>query len=296
MTCPACGRPVATARPTCLYCGAALGRLAESAVAPQAATPASAPHPSLTRTLLVLDVSQADSALLSRVLGLSAFDAQQWVRRGGYRLHRIAQSAEAEREAERIVAQGLRVLRLAEAEVRAAVQPRIAVAGAWNAGALEVRSPEGAARIASKDVLLVVKGPITRDRQAADNPKRIRTAAPEVGFRIHLHCRAEPRPFELDPEVFALGLGVPGSALLQLTAWAQALGRGRPLDDAFRYLTPELAPAEPVGLGATVAAAALAPRTPRRRGAPLLLDNVRQFRFYSAWRAALERRGPSTPS
>jgi hypothetical protein len=282
---------VATARPTCLYCGAALGRAPESAPAAPPVTPRAR-----ARSLLVLDLGGADGALLRRALGLSTFDAQQWVRRGGYRLHRIVSSAEAEGEAERLSASGLRVLRLAEAEVRAALPPRVAVGGAWNAGALDARSSEDRERVAPEDVRLVVKGPIARDRQAADDPKRVRTAAPEAGFRIHVHCRSEPRPWELDPEVIALGPGAQRGALLELTAWVQALSRGCPLDDAFRYLTPELAPAEPADVGPAVAAGALAPRTPPRRGAALLLDNVQQFRFYSAWRGAIERRGPPARS
>jgi hypothetical protein len=283
---------VATARPTCLYCGAALGRALEAAAT--AAAPI-APQPALARTLLVLTLGGADGVPLRRALGLSAFDAQQWVRRGGYRLHCIVQDADAEREAERLAASGLRVLRLAEVEVRAALQPKVVVAGTWSEGALAARSTEGPERVAPEDVLLVVKGPIARERQALDDPKRVRTAAPEAGFRIHVHRRGEPRPLELDPEVIALGRAAQSGALLELTAWAQALAQGRAADDAFRYLTPELAPAEPVDVGPTVAAGALAPNAPLRRGAPLLLDNVRQFRFYSAWRGAVERHAPPPP-
>lgn len=283
MTCRACGRPAATARASCLYCGAALARPTEAAPPPDPA------RPGALRTLLVLDLARADAAKLTRALGLSPFDAHQWLRRGGCRLHRIAPREDAEREASRLGALGLEVVRLAEAGVRAAVRPRIALSGAWNTGALEARSAEGPVRIAAEDVLIVVKGPIARDRVAEDNPKRLRTASPEPGYRIHLHRSEDPRPVELDPDVFALGRGTQASALLQLAEWAEALGRGRPLDDSFRHMAPELAQAEPGEEGASVAAAALAPRRPRR-GAPVLLDNVAQFRFYSAWRAALERR------
>jgi hypothetical protein len=58
------------------------------------------------------------------------------------------------------------------------------------------------------------------------------------------------------------------------------------VDDAFRRLPPALAPAPPAG-----GRLARAGETPRE-GAPKeggVLDNLAQFRFYSAWRGAAER-------
>src|SRR6185436_10304759 len=230
----------ATRRASCLYCGAALDRPPADARQPRDVA-----RPDAGRMLLVLDLAQADAATLVQALGLPAFDARQWLRRGGYRLHRIAAREDALREAARLAAAGLQVLRLAEDAVRAPARPQVALAGGWNAGALEARSADGSLRIAAGDVLIVVKGSIARDRVADDSPKRLRTAAPEPGYRIHLHRHADPRPLELDPEVFAFGRGTAASALLQLAQWTEALGRGRPLDDSFRHLAPELAPAEP---------------------------------------------------
>jgi len=286
VTCAACGRPVAAARPTCLYCGAPLALASQ----PAGATPEGATTAPVERVLLVLDLAGIDAAALTGALGLPAFEAGQWVRRGGFRLHRIAERADASREAARLADAGIRVRRLAEAEVRAAAQPLVALAGAWRVDALEVRTPEGRAGLGPGQVLIVVKGPIVRERQAAaGESRRLRSAAPEGGLRIHLHRRSEVRPLELDPEAFAFGPGAGGSALLQLCAWAEELGRGRPADDAFRYLAPALAPSQPVPGGAAAAASALAAQARRRGSKPLLLDNVQQFRFYSAWRASLER-------
>ena len=74
-TCPACRRPIAVARPTCLYCGAALPAEAVAAVeragtteAPAPSLPAVAsrfglrfdprPAPTADRLLLVVDLSR----------------------------------------------------------------------------------------------------------------------------------------------------------------------------------------------------------------------------------------------
>jgi hypothetical protein len=58
------------------------------------------------------------------------------------------------------------------------------------------------------------------------------------------------------------------------------------VDDEFRRLPPALAPAAPSG-GALGMVETL--RAPRASDAPLVLDNLAQFRFYSAWRGLVER-------
>jgi hypothetical protein len=281
VSCPRCGRPSQAGRTTCLYCGAALGGAAIAKAAEAAAAPA---LPAVPRTLLVLDLRQAEPARLARALGLSAFEARQWVRRGGYRLHRIADKRLAEAEAERLAAHDVAVVRLGEAEVRRAAQPLHALEGRMGADGLELRTPESRLRLGASELLIVVKGPIARERQAGGK-LRLRSAVPEPGIRVHLHRRAELAPVELDPELLALGAGAQGSALLQITGWLGELARGIPLDDDFRHLPPALAPALPAPGGAAGALQAAGRAEPDA----LLLDNLAQFRFYSAWRAALER-------
>lgn len=243
------------------------------------------------RTLLVLDLRKTEPARLARALAVSAFEARQWARRGGYRLHRIAEPRDAESEARRLAALDIPVLSLDETEVRAAAQPRLALGGALGREGLEVRTPSGPLRVGADDLLLVVKGPIARERQTGSELRRVRTALPEPGFRIHLHRRSEPPPVELDPEVFAFGPGAQGSALLQLNDWVASLARSRPVDEGFRHLPPALGPAEAAPGGASGAVRAFESGAARAQKGALLLDNVAQFRFYSAWRATVERRG-----
>jgi hypothetical protein len=153
-----------------------------------------------------------------------------------------------------------------------------------------VRTPSGPLRVGADDLLLVVKGPIARERQAGSEVRRVRSALPEPGFRIHLHRRSELPPVELDPEVFAFGPGAHGSALLQLNEWVASLARSRPVDEGFRHLPPALGPAEAAPGGAAGVVRALESGAARAQKGPLLLDNVAQFRFYSAWRATVEHR------
>src|SRR3970040_491347 len=99
-SCPACGRPVALARPQCLYCGAALPRSVVEEAARQAeaaaTVPASAPAPAgPPRSLILVDHDGADAAALAAAFGVSAFEAGQRTRRGGWRLQRIAPVDEA---------------------------------------------------------------------------------------------------------------------------------------------------------------------------------------------------------
>jgi hypothetical protein len=150
--------------------------------------------------------------------------------------------------------------------------------------------------VAARDVALVVKGPITREYQAVLRKRnKVTTATLEGGYRIHLHRRGDSQPVEIDPQAFEFAGGAPitGSSLLEIVGWVDGLA-GAAVDDAFRRETPALAPAAKA-TGRDVSAA-LGPRPTRagRDDTPLILDNLEQFRFYSGWRAAVERRKART--
>ncbi|SRR5260221_3734695 len=298
MTCPACGRPVAVARPTCLYCGAALpeGALEAARAASEAVVAGpSAAVAEAAGTVIVLDLSAADPARVAAALGVSAYEARLRVRRGGLQLLRIAQAEEAERELEHLRSQGLAALRVPETAVRAGAQVIPCGGGTREAGgALSLRTPAGTQRLAADALLLVVRGPITREHapDVGRDPKRLRTASLEAGYRIHLHRIADPRPLELDPGSFSFGEArLTDSSMLQLGSWVAGVAVGVPVDDGFRQLTPALSPAAEEETGPTAAAFAPGGRKGRgRKGeAPVVHDNLRQFRFYSGWRSAVER-------
>jgi hypothetical protein len=300
-SCPSCRRPVALARATCLYCGAPLPSEGVTALRPPAAPLAGAPargEPPVRveggqeRLLLVLDLSGTAPQTLARALDLPPYEAGLLVKRGALHLHRVLEDAAARAEAGRLGAAGLAVLLVPEAEAR--VRPLRAVGGERGEGVLALRTEEGPASLRRGDVRLVVRAAITREYQPSARRRRVDTARLEQGYLVHLHRRQAPRALELDAGAFEFGFAVTGSARLELDAWVEAIAPDATLDDGFRRLPPALGPAgtEPRGALAAAGSLDLAARG-RRNGLDersVVFDNVEQFRFYSGWRAAVERR------
>lgn len=276
------------ARPRCLYCGKALTAEAVAAAVRSAQAlvrPEPAPRPS--RVLVLLDVSGAEPAELASQLGLSLYEARQRVARGGVQLHRALEPEAAAEAAGRL--RGLRVHLVPEQELEPALDPVRLRGGSLEGGALELRSVEGPLRLAPEDVLGLVRGPIAREYAAQDAGRRktLGTAGLEPGYRFQVH-RSNGPPVEFDPWAFEFGRREPGrSSLLTLTGWLSSLAAGRPQDDGFRLEPPALSPSEELAEDARRALG----WSERPRGAAPILDNLRQFRFYSGWRAALLRRG-----
>jgi hypothetical protein len=242
------------------------------------------------RLLVLAHIGDADPEALARALGLAAADAAHRVRRGGWQLLRIAEPAAAREEHARLGEAGLVAVLVPEAEVRLSARPVVALGGERNGPELSLRTTEGPVRVEASRLVLAVQGPIAREYQTSQEVKRARLATLESGYRFHLHRKGEGRPVELDPGAFDFGSRAAGaSSLLQLSAWVQELTRGVLVDDAFRRLPPELGVAEPAATGPLSAADALGARAAVRGEAALVLDNLRQFRFYSAWRGAVER-------
>jgi len=243
---------------------------------------------SLERMLVVVALDGVDEGRLTAAFGISQYEAGQWARRGGYHLHRAVPAAEAAAERARLAVQGLAAFTVDEAAVRAAAEPEPALGGRFDGQALRVRTPGGPIDLSGADLLLVVKGPITREHPTKEILRFVPAATLDPGFRFHLHRRDPPRPVEIDPAAFDFGAHrARESSLLEIVGWITALAAAAPVDDGFRRITPALAPAAPA------AGAAARPEDALRTSAapaPAILDNVAQFRFYSAWRGAVERR------
>jgi hypothetical protein len=254
---------------------------------------AAEPEPAPTRTdraLVLLRVEGAETEALARALGVAVADAAHRVRRGGWQLLRIAEPAPAREQVARLEDAGLRAVLIPEGEVRASARPVVALGGEWTGETLALRTGEGPVRVDAAGLLIVVQGPIVREYQTSQEIKRARVATLEGGYRYHLHRRGEARPLELDPASFDFGAAGRGTSSLQLGGWMQELTRGGAVDDAFRRLPPELGVSAATAGGPLAAADALGVRPAGKGEAALVLDNLRQFRFYSGWRAAVERR------
>jgi hypothetical protein len=282
---------VALARPRCLYCGAPLSAEIVPTVVMPAPTAADLERDpgAPPRALLIVDMATADAGTAAAVLGLGPFEADQLVRRGGWQLYKIAEPDAAEAEASRLRASGLTAHVVPEFEVRASREPMLAIGGRSSAGVLTLRTAKRERHVKIQEVQLAILGEIHRE-YAPEIRKHPRSfGGLDPGFRIHLYVRGIALPFELDPEGFLFddASGAPTSSLLELRRWIDALPAHVPRDEGFRQMPPALAPAEaPTGPAIFEAVAAL--RTGRE--GPVVLDNVSQFRFYSGWRAAIERR------
>jgi hypothetical protein len=286
------------ARPSCLYCGAALPAEAVAAAASAAALEVG-PAPTdegPARMLLLVDSSSADPRTLGVALELSGYESALRHRRGGYSLEGVLSEAAAEPEAARLRAAGLGVFLVPESRARA--EPWLAVAGTrQDGGDLSLRGAGGLRQVSGPDLLLVVRGPIVREYQAPLTPRKVQTARLADGYRFHLHLRSSPQVLELDPGDFDFGARAPvfGSSLLEMNDWLASLVEGVTVDDAFRYSTPALGPgSEPAGPLAATQALSRGPKA-RDQSRAAVHDNLRQFRFYSGWRGEVER-AKGTPS
>jgi hypothetical protein len=291
--CPRCRRPVAMARRQCLYCGADVSsvetrdRRAEPRTEP-ATPPGAIPGTALReRALVVVALDGVDPARLPAAFGISLYEARQWARRGGYHLQRVAAPADAAAYRQRLAAEGIAAYTLDETAVRAAADPEPALGGRFDGQVLRVRTPGGSVDIGAANLRLLVKGPITREHLPMESLRWSRTATLDPGFRFHLHRHDPPRPVEIDPATFDFGAHrARESSLLEIAGWITALAADVPVDDEFRRITPALGPAAPAAGAAARLEDAL--RTSAARP-PAILDNVPQFRFYSAWRGAVDR-------
>ncbi len=281
--CPECQRPVAITKPRCLYCGAPIDPGSVPPPVSEAAVP-SLPLPD--RTLIVLGLGDTDVGRAAHALGVAPFEVGQRQRRGGWHLHKVLPSISADAEAARLREAGLTVHMIPEAEVRTAETPTVVRGGDCSEDTLLLRTDNGEERMPGAHLLLLVTGEIRRERPAETKAKKKKDVALEPGLRIHVHAREAPTPFEIDPDGFAFDKVSQGSSSLTLRKWTLVLSRQVPLDDGFRFVPPALGPSPVQEAKITDA---LRPGAKKRTQAPVL-DNLRQFRFYSGWRAAVERR------
>jgi hypothetical protein len=283
---------VAVVRPQCLYCGAPLPAAVSVPPPEGERTPVPPTETRADRALVIVALDGVEPSRLTAGLGWSGYEAAQWARRGGFHLLRALAPADAEAERARLASHGLTAFTFDEAGVREAADPVTVLGGGCSEGTLRLRTRGGPLDLGAADLLLVVKGVISREHPAIklNSPRsaaRIPMATLEPGFRFHLHRRGVPRPVEIDPAEFDFGAArASESSLLEVAGWIAEITRDVPVDDGFRRISPALAPViAPPGAASTLESAL-------RSGGPApppILDNLAQFRFYSAWRGAVER-------
>lgn len=306
MTCPSCGRPVATARPTCLYCGASLPEETQTAAAEAAARVLQAKNlshleastggfgPEAPRRVYVILDTTASIESIVDAFGISPWEAQQWQIASSFRLVRIAPEGRHEAmEAPLVASRHLHTI--PEKIVTESRTPRFVefVGASPGTLALSLEDPETLTarrlELEPSAVLLIVSGPIKREkvREAASYKKPSDTRLDD-GWLIHLHTRDDPRPLEIDPGRTKFETSGPASAHMLSLELVRRLENAAVHDAFFRNVVPALSPgADPLDeLREMASAKKGGAKEPKR----VVLDNMAQFREYSAWRAAIERR------
>ena len=304
---PPVGRPVAVARASCLYCGAPLPAAVadEARGAARAATPpaparppaADSRRPSAARRPRPREREASALARAHRHLGLRGRAARQ-PRRAPAAPGAAAGAGRA--EAARLAAAGFapgsfRSPRRASG--RCVPAGELGRAGSCSHGGREPGASRGASCCWS------CTGPIARERQASGealqacgHPRRELVRPPAPRRRPASDRRSTRGSFEP-------GFAPTGSTQLELEPGSRCSRGGA----ARRRLPP--ADARP-GAGRAASRGARSPSVPVARarararrararagsGPPVLSTTVAQFRFYSGWRAAVERRPSRHPS
>jgi hypothetical protein len=294
------------ARATCLYCGAPISEetLAAAAMAARRVqqTPILAQLQTAAKGLgretgsrryVVIDTSAVTAEAVAAACSVSIWEARQWRAAAGFRLVKV--SAEP---MDGPLERGLR-----DQGVSFFVIPEDRVARSRIPVPLESidfsRIPahcslrpdpdtEPVRRdLPESDLALIVSASIKRERvKEQTSPKKSADARLEDAWVVHLHLKGEARPWEVDPRRTSYaGVGL-ASAHMNTQELVRRLSATVSHDETFKNMVPALSPGvDPVG---DLVALKTATRTAAKQPMRVVLDNLAQFREYSAWRGAIE--------
>lgn len=294
------------ARPTCVYCGAALpkGTVEEAALAAQrvlesktligletAAKGADSARPA--RRYLVIDTTGASAEALARACSISAWEARLWQAASRYRLLRISDEPPDGPTESELRGNGVTPVVIPEDVVARARRPMTVETLDLSVTPLRghlVEDPEAAVvprDLPEDEIVLIVSAPIKREKVRDAAISRVRQDRRlDDGYLVHLHFREESRPWEIDPRRTGYQGPGPASAHMRTLELVRRLAVNTSHDEGFKNLVPALAPGvDPRTELPGMKDARSAGKEPKT----VILDNVAQFREYSAWRAAVER-------
>jgi hypothetical protein len=296
MICKACSRPVAMARANCLYCGAALDgeSIAGAALAAQKVLQSKSllhleanlqTTDSAPRTYFIADTAAGTVETLAELGGVSLWQARQWQSATRYRLLRVsAEDADSGGKDPRVVH------RVSEKDVAPRRTPvaveTVDAAAAWALAIRDDPDTKATRRILRpQDVLLIVSAPIKREKADRSAGRKRMDNRLEDNWLVHLHVRGEARPWEIDPLRTAFEGSAQASAHMSTLELVRRFAETVPHEEGFRTFVPALAPGEdPL----TDMKNLHSKGKEAKDSKIIVLDNVAQFREYSAWRSALE--------
>jgi hypothetical protein len=293
------------AREKCVYCGAALSRetLREAAAAAkrvfQSTTLTGLEDAarglgggSQNRRYLVVDTATNDVETLASACSISQWEARQWQAAARFRLLRVTSEVSNGPFETRLRAMGVPLHVIAEDVVARARNPLpIESLDASRVPAEctlrpDPESPPIRRALEESLVAVIVSGPIRREKvKEIASFKKVPSIRLEDAFLVHFHIRGEPRPWEIDARRTSFEGDGLASAHMRTLQLVRRLAGTVPHDDAFRNLVPALSEgADPL----TEFTSGNSRAGSSTKGTKLIvLDNVAQFREYSAWRGRL---------
>lgn len=296
-----------------MYCGAALPQDVRDAAASAAERvlqsknlaglelAARGPDPSQApRRYVIIDTTTTTPEIIASACSVSVWEAKQWQAASRYRLVKISQEVAEDRLESNLRGMGLDPLVVSEDTVARARNPILieSIDASAQPAVLMVReNPEGAPsrrELNEETIALIVSAPIKREKQRPQASKVSLDSRLDDGWLVHLHFRSDPRPWELDPRRTGFeGSGL-ASAHMQTLEFVRRLKARIPMDEAFRNVVPALSPGvDPADELPGVKSSG--GKSTDKQPKTIVLDNVAQFREYSAWRAAIERMRSAAP-
>jgi hypothetical protein len=240
-----------------------------------------------------MDTNAVSVEILAEACSVSAWEARQWQTASRYRLVRVSSEPENGPLESGLKDKGLNLLVVPEETVARSRNPILLESIDISATPIQctfredAEGPSSRRELSEPDVALIVSASIKRERVRDQISRRTRPDTRlEDAWLVHLHLKSEARPWEIDPRRIGYkGAGL-ASAHMRTLELVRRLSVNAPHDEAFRNIVPALSPgvddsSEAIGLKTSGRPTGKEPK-------PVVLDNLAQFREYSAWRGAIE--------
>jgi hypothetical protein len=296
------------ARANCMYCGAALSAEVQEAAAVAAkrvlqtknlasleAVARTAGRETQPRRYVVIDTAANPVETIAEGCGVSVWEARQWQAASRYRLLRISSEPSDGALETGLRAKALRVLAIPEETIVRARNPIPveSIDPTLSPAPCTIRedpeAPPVKTSLVEPDIALIVSATIRREKvkEQASRGGTPGEGRLEDGWLVHFHFRGGTRPWEIDPRKTTYeGAGL-ASAYMRTLELVRRLSTRVPHDEAFKNTVPALSPST----DSLIDLKSFGPSAPGRKNKEpkvVILDNVAQFREYSAWRGAVE--------
>jgi len=232
---------------------------------------------------------------LAPAAAISVWEARQWRAASRYRLLKIASDPSETALEAGLRDHGLRFFAISEGAVAAARRPILLEKVDLSVRPIQcTQRPDAEAAplregLLESEVALILSASIKRERTTDQAPTRATRGGARLEdlFFVHIHLKKGPRPLEIDPRRTGFEGTDLASAHMSTREVVRLLAVAAPHDEAFRNIVPALSPAE--DLSDDLAAMKKERKGASREPKVVVLDNLAQFREYSAWRGTVER-------